>query len=126
MKIGDAIRALRRERGATLEEIAFAAATDASNLSRIERGRQRFTPEILERIAAALGVTVSQLYLRAEERVAGKGDEESVLEADGSGSESPDPGHALLLQHFDRLSANNQYLLVEFLKVLLRSQKLGL
>lgn len=126
MKIGDAIRALRRERGATLEEIAYAAATDASNLSRIERGRQRYTPEILERIAAALGVTVSQLYLRAEERGAGKFDEESVLEADLSEPESPEPGQSLLLRNFDRLSANNQYLLVEFLKVLLRSQKLRL
>lgn len=41
MQIGQVIRVLRTERGATLESLAFEAGTDASNLSRIERGVQR-------------------------------------------------------------------------------------
>ena len=58
MNIGQVIREIREARKATLEEVAFAASTNASNLSRIERGAQGYSPETLERIASALGVTV--------------------------------------------------------------------
>ena len=55
MKIGEIIREIREAQKATLESIALAADTNASNLSRIERGTQGYSPETLERIAAALG-----------------------------------------------------------------------
>jgi len=42
----------------------FARYVNASNLSRIERGTQGYSPETLERIATALGVTVSELHRR--------------------------------------------------------------
>ena len=66
MNIGQAIREIRIAHKATLEEIAFAADTNASNLSRIERGTQGYSADTLERIAKALGVTVSELHLRME------------------------------------------------------------
>ena len=66
MKIGQVIREIREAHKATLEEIALAADTNASNLSRIERGTQGYSPETLERIATALGVTVSELHRRME------------------------------------------------------------
>ena len=66
MHIGQVIREIRESREATLEEIAFTAETNASNLSRIERGTQGYSEKTLERIASALGVTVSELHARAE------------------------------------------------------------
>lgn len=66
MHIGQVIRAIRETRKSTLEEIAFVANTNASNLSRIERGQQGYSPEVLERIALALGVTVAELHVQAE------------------------------------------------------------
>jgi transcriptional regulator with XRE-family HTH domain len=66
MKIGQVIREIRTAQGATLEEIALAADTNASNLSRIERDEQGYSPETLGRIAVALGTTVSALHLRME------------------------------------------------------------
>ena len=67
MKIGDAIRTVRQEQGATLEKIALAAGTDAANLSRIERGTQGFTPEMIGRISKPLTLPVSALYSRVEQ-----------------------------------------------------------
>lgn len=122
MKIGEVIRGIRLENGATLEDIAFAADTDAGNLSRIERGRQRYTPEILERIAAALGVSVSQLYQRAEQG-------QPVAERSPIAAAMPKPANlettqTALLGRIDRLNEVNQHLVDEFVKLLLRSQKL--
>lgn len=113
---------MRRERRATLEEIAFAAETDASNLSRIERGRQRYTPEILERIAAALGVSVSQLYLRAEE--GHPVTDRPPVAAAAPRPAAPDAAQTALLSRIERLNEVNQHLVDEFVKLLLRSQKL--
>ncbi len=54
MQIGKVIRVLRKERDLSLESLAFDAATDASNLSRIERGIQQPTEEGLQSIATPL------------------------------------------------------------------------
>ncbi|QFY90145.2 helix-turn-helix transcriptional regulator [Magnetovirga frankeli] len=66
MQIGTIIREIREAQKATLEEIALAAGTNPSNLSRIERGVQGYSADTLAKIANALGVTVSQLHQRAE------------------------------------------------------------
>ena len=66
MNIGHAIRSIRKRKSATLEDVAFAANTTASNLSRIELGRHGYSPEMLSNIAAALGVTTTQLYQEAD------------------------------------------------------------
>lgn len=53
--------------GKTLEDVAFAADTDAGNLSRIERDEQRPSLDLLEAIASALNIRVSALYESAEQ-----------------------------------------------------------
>lgn len=66
MNVGSVIRRLRKSMKMTLEILADAAGTDAGNLSRIERGVQSYTPEMLEAIAKGLGTTASALISEAE------------------------------------------------------------
>lgn len=66
MQIGKVIRALRNERGLSLESLAFDAGTDASNLSRVERGVQQPTEEGLLAIAKALGTSLAAMYAMTE------------------------------------------------------------
>lgn len=68
MNIGKVIRALRTERGESLEKVALDIGTDASNLSRIERGLQQPSEEALRAIASALQTSVAELYALAEGR----------------------------------------------------------
>lgn len=67
MKIGHVIRHLRKSKSLTLEDLAHHAGTTASYISRVETGRNNLSPELLESIAAALGVTVAAIYVCAEE-----------------------------------------------------------
>ncbi|MCL6563282.1 MAG: helix-turn-helix domain-containing protein [Firmicutes bacterium] len=57
------IRALRRARGWTQQQLAQAAGCGQSFLSEIETGKANPTQAMLEAIAAALGVPVSQLFV---------------------------------------------------------------
>ncbi|MBZ2188516.1 helix-turn-helix domain-containing protein [Alcanivorax sp. JB21] len=66
MKIGTILRRQRENRFETLEDVAFRAGTDASNLSRIERGLQQPSITLLAQLAAALDTKVSDLYLILE------------------------------------------------------------
>lgn len=66
MEIGKTIRELREERKLTLEDLAFEADVTPSYISRIERGERRIPNTTLEKIAAALGYTASQLYIKSE------------------------------------------------------------
>jgi len=119
MQIGQVIREIREARKATLEEIAFAADTNASNLSRIERGKQGYSTETLERIASALGVTVSELHLRTE----------AVSKAAGKASKSTVGRKHLLLNvtivasKYSALTPENRDLVDDFLSLLLRRQR---
>ena len=65
--VGRVIRRLRKASKMTLEELAALVDTDAANLSRIERGLQGYTPDGLERIAAALGTTAATILSNAED-----------------------------------------------------------
>lgn len=115
MHIGQVIRAIREARKATLEEIAFAANTNASNLSRIERGRQGYSPEALDRIAQALGVTVAELHVQAE-----------TATGAGAKSDSGDPNQraaSALTAKYAALSPENRSLADEFIALLLRRQR---
>lgn len=115
MHIGQVIRGIREARKATLEEIAFAANTNASNLSRIERGRQGYSPEVLERIALALGVTVAELHMQAETAIGA-----------GAKSTSGDPNQraaSTLTAKYAALSPENRSLADEFIALLLRRQR---
>jgi len=119
MKIGQVIREIREARKATLEEIAFAADTNASNLSRIERGAQGYSPETLERIASALGVTVSELHLRTEgaANAAGKASDSAA------GKKRHLPPTALAASKYSTLTPGNRELVDEFMALLLRRQR---
>lgn len=118
MKIGEAIRKARQEQGATLEKIALAAGTDAANLSRIERGKQGFTPEMIDRIAQALKLPVSALYSWVEQ-------ESPAYHAEPADKGSPAKSSAaeLFRSRFNRLNPENQRLALDFADTLLKWQE---
>ena len=119
MKIGQVIREIREAHKATLEEIALAADTNASNLSRIERGTQGYSPETMERIAAALGVTVSELHRQMETSSKGTG-KSSVV---GSGQKRPELDPVMTSNKYSALTPDHRELVDEFMTLLLRRQR---
>ncbi len=119
MHIGQVIREIREARKATLEEIAFAADTNASNLSRIERGAQGYSPETLKRIASALGVTVSELHLRTEAATYTTG----KSSGSASGRKRHLPFTTLAESKYSSLTPENRELADEFMALLLRRQR---
>lgn len=119
MKIGQVIRELREAHKATLEQIALAADTNASNLSRIERGTQGYSPETLERIAAALGVTVSELHRRMEGASQSAGQSERGI----AGQKHPELDPVLTSSKYSALTPDHRELVDEFMTLLLRRQR---
>lgn len=59
MEIGPIIRKARKAKGWTLEELAHRVETDTGNLSRLERGKQGVSRELLSRIMGALDLSLS-------------------------------------------------------------------
>lgn len=115
MKLGAALKQLREAQGVTLEKIALEAGTDVGNLSRIERGTQKPNIELVAKIAAALQIRMSALYLLLEER-----------EALSNATNDRDEESIRLIRLFKSLTPANQTLAVEFLKLLRKQQeKLG-
>lgn len=119
MKIGQVIRELREAQKATLEEIALAADTNASNLSRIERGTQGYSPETLGRIAIALGVTVSELHRRAENAEPSEGKSAGK----NAGRNYPDIDTVMTSSKYSALTPDHRELVDEFMTLLLRRQR---
>lgn len=66
MEIGKVIRQIRKARGMTLEEVAGKIDADTGNLSRVERGLQNHTPEMIDKLAKVFGVKVSEMYAISE------------------------------------------------------------
>jgi transcriptional regulator with XRE-family HTH domain len=65
--LGQAIRALRHERGPmSQEDLAHSARVSVQYLSGIERGRRNPTWAVLSGIAMALDIPLSELVARAE------------------------------------------------------------
>jgi len=64
--LGEAVRELRRKRGATQEALARDAELTTATLSLIERGEANPTWDTLKKIAAALDVAVSELAKLSE------------------------------------------------------------
>lgn len=119
MKIGQVIREIREAHKATLEEIALAADTNASNLSRIERGTQGYSPETLERIAYALGVTVSELHRRME-----TAEQNAPKSADGTAVQNhPELDPLMTSSKYSALTPDHRGLVDEFMTLLLRRQR---
>ena len=119
MEIGQVIRALRQERGETLEQMAHEIGTDPSNLSRIERGVQQPAADSLKMIAAALHTTVAALHARAEGVGKVSRKERDLLGGDAADYTSES---IQLRRHFRALTPENKHLAVEFVKLLNRTQ----
>lgn len=62
MKIGTKIREIRKSKGMTILELATAIGSDVGNISRLETNKQGYSENTLVKIAAALGVTVADLF----------------------------------------------------------------
>lgn len=62
MTVGTNIRALRKEKHLTLNQLAAEIGSDVGNLSRVERDMQGYTDAMLKKIADALGVPVAALF----------------------------------------------------------------
>ncbi|MGC6389686.1 XRE family transcriptional regulator [Ewingella sp. S1.OA.A_B6] len=67
MKIGERIRQLRNARKLTLQKLADMIDSDVGNLSRLERGKQGFSEQMLQKVADALSVPVVELFSDDEE-----------------------------------------------------------
>ncbi|MFC7445690.1 helix-turn-helix domain-containing protein [Mesoflavibacter profundi] len=63
IELGKHLRTLRKERGLSIEEIAFKAEIDAQNLRKYELGRQEMKISMLKRIATAFDLTTSELLV---------------------------------------------------------------
>lgn len=59
---GDRIRALRKTKGWTLEELAHHAGMHVTYLSGLERGRRNPTLSVISLLALALGIPFSELF----------------------------------------------------------------
>jgi transcriptional regulator with XRE-family HTH domain len=55
------VRALRRAKGASQEQLAFSCGLHRTYIGSVERGERNVTLSTLEVLASALGVTVPQL-----------------------------------------------------------------
>lgn len=64
--LGQAIRALRKSQKLTLLDLANTAGTDPGNVSRLERGLQGYSEEMINAVATALGIKLSELYAMIE------------------------------------------------------------
>jgi transcriptional regulator with XRE-family HTH domain len=60
--VGERIRLLRQQRGLSQERLAFNADMNTSFIGSIERGQKSPTIDSLEKIAAALDVTLEELF----------------------------------------------------------------
>src|SRR5690348_14054326 len=60
--MGVRIRELREDAGWSQDDLASAIRVDRSMVGYIERGKSNTSPEVLERLAVALGVDVADLY----------------------------------------------------------------
>lgn len=60
--LGERLRQIRKENDVTLVELAQSSGVDAATISRIETGKMTGTLESHVRLAAALGVKLSNLY----------------------------------------------------------------
>ena len=70
MKIGLVIKGLRIEQGLKLESLANDLNLATSTLSRIESGTRNPSLEVLQALAEALGVKVSDIFYEAERATA--------------------------------------------------------
>lgn len=121
MTIGHAIRSIRKRKSATLEDVAFAAHTTASNLSRVELGKHGFSPEMLSNIAKALDVSVAELYKEAELFESAPNSINLKPGIKISSAEMLSKDQAELLSAFDRLADRDKKVVWSLINQLLKS-----
>ena len=63
IELGKHLRTLRKERGLSIEEIAYKAEIDAQNLRKYELAKQEMKISMLKRIATAFDLTTSELLV---------------------------------------------------------------
>ena len=117
MKIGLVIKGLRMEQGLKLEALANDLELATSTLSRIESGRRNPSLDVLEALADALGVKVSDIFHEAERATAMASSmaREVPSDYDSSGLQ--------LRRLFRVLNSSNQAVALDLLRSLARSQK---
>lgn len=64
-RLGEAVRAARKERGLSQEALADAAGIDRSHMGKIERGERNVTLLNVARVAKAMGCKPSDLLVSA-------------------------------------------------------------
>lgn len=62
MSVGSTIRRIRKSKNMTILELANQIGSDVGNISRLERGVQGYSQDILEKIAHSLDVKISDLF----------------------------------------------------------------
>jgi XRE family transcriptional regulator, regulator of sulfur utilization len=67
---GEAVRALRTERGVAQEALAHLAGIERSHLGKVERGEHMPTLALILKIARALGCSSAELMTETESRLA--------------------------------------------------------
>jgi transcriptional regulator with XRE-family HTH domain len=84
-ELGRHIQALRLDRALTLQALAEAASVSISMLSSVERGQKAPTVVVLDRIAAGLGVPITELVAggREERVVVRRAREQDVVDEPG-------------------------------------------
>lgn len=117
MKIGLVIKGLRMEQGLKLETLANDLELATSTLSRIESGRRNPSLEVLEALAEALGVKVSDIFYEAERAtaIASSMTREIPSDYDASGLQ--------LRKIYRSLTEANQTIALKLLRSLADSQK---
>lgn len=75
--LGKRIRALRKAKGMTQEELAVVAESGSKYISEVERGEANLTVNLVDKIASALDVETSLLF--ANDHEAGRKELESEL-----------------------------------------------
>jgi transcriptional regulator with XRE-family HTH domain len=68
--LGSVIREVRQARGLTLRDVSLRGTVALGYISEVERGQKEASSEILEQIALALDVPVSDLVIEAGRRMA--------------------------------------------------------
>ena len=66
------LKAVRTRRGQTLDQVSQSVGTDSGNLSRIENGKQKASPDLAERLARHFGGEITELQILYPERFSSK------------------------------------------------------
>ncbi len=70
LKLGDKVRELRRSHGLTLDEVARRTGLAKSTLSKIENEQVSPSFEVVQKLAAGLGIDIPQLFQPSQEPLA--------------------------------------------------------